>query len=163
MVAMKTSSTPTTLRSIGLPLLGWFTLLFLAYGKLILHPDLHLACPENDTWNFPIRFSVLNSYRMGRIPLWNPLSAFGIPWLATWQTESFYPGTFFFTRWGLGFWNASGLLHLLILSSGTFLFLRSLGVNPFWAFFSSGISLLNGCAVNHLGSNSSMDTMAWIP
>ncbi len=142
---------------------GWIFLIFLAYGRLLCHPDLHLACPENDTWNFPIRWSVLSSLREGHLPLWNPLSAFGIPWLATWQTESFYPGTLLFTWLGLSIWNVSGILHLLILSLGVFCFLRNSGVGSFWAFSSAAIALLNACALNHLGSNSSMDTMAWIP
>lgn len=143
--------------------MGWAFLLVLAYGRLILHPELHTACPENDTWNLPIRWSVLSALREGRIPLWNSNSAFGIPWLATWQTECFYPGTLLFAGWGLSAWNDSGLLHLLILSLGVFFFLRSHQVGPFWAFSSAAIALLNGCAYSHMGSNSSMDTMAWIP
>jgi len=143
--------------------LGWVVLFLAAYGRLILHPELHTACPENDTWNLPIRWSVLSALREGRIPLWNPNSAFGIPWLATWQTECFYPGTLLFTGLGLSAWNYSGLLHLLILSLGVYFFLRANHVGPFWAFFSSAIAMLNGCAYNHLGSNSSMDTMAWVP
>jgi hypothetical protein len=142
---------------------GWGFLIILAYGQLLLHPDLHTACPENDTWNLPIRWSVLSSLRAGHLPLWNPLSAFGIPWLATWQTETFYPGTLLFTCLGLSAWNFSGTLHLLIFSVGIFCFLRNAGIHSFWAFSSASIALLNGCAYNHLGSNSSMDTMAWIP
>ena len=144
-------------------LVGWLALLMAAYGRLILHPEIHTACPENDTWNLPIRWSVLSSLRDGKLPLWNPLSAFGIPWLATWQTESFYPGTLLFTSLGLSAWNLSGLIHLCVLSLGILYFLRATGVPAFWALFSAAIALLNGCAYNHLGSNSSMDTMAWIP
>jgi hypothetical protein len=144
-------------------ILGWIAITLIAYGRLLLNPDLHTACPENDTWNLPIRWSVLSTLRDGQIPLWNSLSAFGIPWLATWQTETFYPGTLLFKWFGLSFWNYSGVLHLLIFSLGLYRFLRNLKVEPFWAFFAAAISLLNGCAYNHLGSNSSMDTMAWMP
>jgi hypothetical protein len=83
--------------------------------------------------------------------------------LATWQTETFYPGTLLFRLFGLSAWNFSGLLHLFIFSLGLYTLLRNSGVGPFWGFFSASISLLNGCAYNHLGSNSSMDTMAWMP
>lgn len=143
--------------------LGWAALVVAAYGRLILHPDLHTACPENDTWNLPIRFSVLSSLCDGKIPLWNSRPAFGMPWLATWQTECFYPGTLLFAWLGLSAWNLSGLLHLCILSIGIFSFLRANNVSSFWSFFAAAIALINGCAYNHLGSNSSMDTMAWIP
>ncbi len=142
---------------------GWIFFIFLAYGHLLLHPNLHTACPENDTWNLPIRWSILSSLRNGRLPLWNPLSAFGMSWLATWQTESFYPGTLLFTWLGLSAWNLSGVLHLLIFSIGVFFFLKKTGVQSFWAFSGASVALLNACAFNHLGSNSSMDTMAWIP
>jgi hypothetical protein len=135
----------------------------LGYFPLLFDPALHTACPENDTWNLPIRWSVLTSLRDGRLPLWNPLSAFGIPWLATWQTETFYPGTWIFRSLGLGFWNYSGLLHLLIFSVGLFRLLTRWGCPTLWAFTAAGVGLLNGCAFNHLGSNSSMDTMAWSP
>ena len=144
-------------------LAGWLLILFAAYGRLMLHPGLHTACPENDTWNLPVRWSVLDSLRQGLLPLWNPNSCFGIPWLATWQTETFYPGTLFFAGLGLNFWNYSGLFHLLILAAGIFIFLKKSGVHPFGAFTVSVIALLNACAFNHLGSNSSMDTMAWMP
>jgi hypothetical protein len=150
-------------KNIRLHLLGLAALLFVGYFPLILHPSLHTACPENDTWNFPIRWSVLSSLREGHLPLWNPLSAFGIPWLATWQTETFYPGTWLFKELGLGFWNYSGLIHLFIFAAGVFFFVRRLGVRTTWAFGAAAIALLNGCAYNHLGSNSSMDTMAWVP
>ena len=33
---------------------GWVGLILLAYAPLLLHPELHTACPENDTWNIPI-------------------------------------------------------------------------------------------------------------
>jgi len=154
------SSSPTP--AIGLAL-GWVFIILAAYSRLLLHPDIHLACPENDTWNLPVRWSVLSSLREGHIPLWNPLSAFGIPWLASWSTEVFYPGTLLFTWLGLNAWNYSGVLHLLIFSLGLYFLLRRFGVQPFGAFFSASLALLNGCAVNHLGSNSPMDTMAWIP
>ncbi len=155
------------LASIQLPdyphLWGLLLITFIAYGRLLTFPSLHLASPENDTWNLSIRWSVLHSLREGHIPLWNPLSAFGIPWLATWQTETFYPFTLLFNWLGLSFWNYSGILHLLIFSLGIYFFLRNQGVKPFGAFLSASLALLNACAVNHLGSNSSMDTMAWLP
>ena len=145
------------------PLLGLLLLFLAAYGRLLFHPALHTACPENDTWNLPVRWSVLSSLRSGNLPLWNPLSAFGIPWLATWQTETFYPGTLLFTWMGLDAWNLSGVLHLFVFSLGLYYFLKGSGVDPFWAFFCSAVAGMNACAYNHLGSNSSMDTLAWMP
>jgi hypothetical protein len=159
--------TPSLLSFLSRPwvflVFGFTVILLAAYGRLLFDPSLHTACPENDTWNLPVRWSVLSSLREGLLPLWNPLSAFGIPWLATWQTETFYPGTLLFSVFGLNFWNYSGVLHLIILACGIYRLLRNAGTDSFWAFLAAAVSLLNGCAYNHLGSNSSMDTMAWAP
>jgi hypothetical protein len=143
--------------------LGWILILLLAYGRLLLHPELHTGCLENDIWNLPIRWSVLSSLRQGSLPLWNPLLAFGFPWLATWTTETFYPGTLLFTWGGLAAWNYSGVLHLFIFSLGIYHLLKKMGAGNLAAFFSAAVALMNGCAYNHLGSNSPTDTMAWIP
>ena len=138
-------------------------LALLAYGRLLLNPDIHVACPENDTWNFPIRWFALSSLRDGKIPLWNSLSGLGIPWLATWQTETYYPTAPFFDCFGANFWNYSGVLHLLVFALGLYRFLRLSGVRLAWSFLAAATGLLNGCAFNHLGSTSPTDTMAWIP
>jgi len=81
----------------------------------------------------------------------------------TWQTEVFYPGTQLFTGLGLSAWNFSGLLHLVYFFRRNLPFPKELQGSALLAFFAGAIALLNGCAYNHLGSNSSMDTMAWIP
>ncbi len=143
--------------------LGWLTLIILAYGNILLHPDLHFACPENDTWNFPVRYWTAQSLSNGHLPLWNSQVGFGVPWLASWATEVLYPGTLLFTWLGLSAWNLSGVLHLFIFSIGIYCFLRSLNVAVLGAFVSSAIALTNACAINHLGSNAPMDAMAWIP
>lgn len=160
---MNLKSSPRLIRINLVLASGWLILTLLAYFPLLFHPELHLACPENDTWNLPVRWSVLSSLREGQLPLWNPLSGFGMPWLASWATETFYPGTLLFVWKGLSAWNISGILHLLVFSVGIFTFLRASKVGVFWAFFSASIGLLNACAYNHLGSNAPMDTMAWMP
>src|ERR1017187_2536294 len=93
--------------SAGILILGWVIVIVAAYGRLLLHPDFHTACPENDIWNLPIRWSVLTSLRDGKIPLWNSLLSFGCPWVAMWTTEVFYPGILLFTWLGLSAWNLS--------------------------------------------------------
>lgn len=143
--------------------LGWTLLILLAYGRILFHPDLHFACPENDTWNFPVRYWTAQSLSQGHLPLWNDKVAFGVPWLASWATEVFYPGTLLFTWLGLSAWNFSGVLHLFIFSFGLYLFLRKSEIARTPAFLAAATALLNACAVNHLGSNAPMDAMAWIP
>ena len=158
---MKRHREPAILRA--WPTLAWLMALVAVYGRLILFPSLHPVFPENDIWNLPIRWSVAEPLGRGLIPLWNPLTAFGTPWLAQFQTGVFYPGTWIFAGFGLKAWNLYSLAHLLLYAAGLHLFLRSTGVSRTWAGTISTISLVTLCAFHHIGSNAPADTMAWIP
>ena len=73
------------------------------------------------------------------VPLWNPLSACGEPWLAQLQTGVFYPGDLPFLlrgAWGplLGI-----ALHLAIASSGMAAWLSSLGTSRAGALLGAGV------------------------
>ncbi|HTO75515.1 MAG TPA: hypothetical protein VMQ61_05515 [Thermoanaerobaculia bacterium] len=61
---------------------------------------------------FPLKLYTADRLRAGRIPLWNPLSGCGEPWLANAQSGVFYPPTFLF------------LLPVPALAAGLFLFLH---------------------------------------
>lgn len=141
----------------------WLAVLVVVYGRLLANPSLRPVFPENDLWNHPIRWSVAESLRQGTLPLWNPLTAFGMPWLAQFQTEVLYPLTPLFALFGLEAWNAYSLLHLLIYAAGLHAFLVESGTSRFWAGGISTLSLVTLCAFHHLGSNAPADTMAWIP
>jgi hypothetical protein len=141
----------------------WLVVLLAVYGRLLLHPALRPVFPENDLWNHPVRWSVAESLRQGLLPLWNPLTALGMPWLAQFQTEVLYPFTPLFALFGLDAWNAYSLLHLLLYAAGFHLFLVASGASRFWAGAFSALSLVTLCAFHHLGSNAPSDTMAWIP
>ena len=45
---------------------------------------------------FPLKLYTADRLRAGEIPLWNPLSGLGEPWLANAQSGVFYPPTLFF-------------------------------------------------------------------
>ena len=155
--------TPKTGTPWGWPWSAWLIVLLAVYGRLLVHPSLRPVFPENDIWNHPVRWSVAESLRGGALPLWNPLTAFGMPWLAQFQTEVLYPLTPLFALFGLDAWNAYSLLHLLLYAAGLHFFLLASGVSRFWSGFFSALSLVTLCAFNHVGSNAPADTMAWIP
>jgi len=72
---------------------------------------------------FPVKLYTADRIASGRLPLWNPLSGLGEPWLANGQSGVFYP---------------PGLLFLLpsaALAAGLFLLLHyAVGISGAWRF-----------------------------
>ena len=66
-------------------------------------------------FGYPLAGYHRESFWRGEIPLWNPLSHCGIPFLAQWNTLALYPGSLVYLLlpldWSRGFFN---LLHLFL-------------------------------------------------
>lgn len=114
----------------------------LAFASLLLVPcALSGGVPSRgDLADF---FWPMKAYTAARwtsgVPLWNPLSGCGEPWLAQLQTGVFYPGDLPFLlrgAWGplLGI-----ALHLAIASSGMAAWLSSLGTSRAGALLGAGV------------------------
>ena len=111
----------------------------------------------------PLRWFTADELRAGRLPLWNPYSASGEPWLANPQTAVFYPPAWIFLV--LPFATAYMLfllVHLLILGWGAYAF--------FVRRASSGAALVGAVALMFSGPvlslldiNNNLATLAWIP
>jgi len=72
---------------------------------------------------FPLKLYTADCIGLGQLPLWNPLSGLGEPWLANGQSGIFYPPTLFF------------LLPSAALAAGLFLLLHfAIGVSGAWRF-----------------------------
>ena len=72
---------------------------------------------------FPLKLYTADRIGSGQLPLWNPLSGLGEPWLANGQSGIFYPPTLFF------------LLPSAALAAGLFLLLHfAIGVSGAWRF-----------------------------
>ncbi len=72
---------------------------------------------------FPLKLYTADRIGSGEIPLWNPLSGLGEPWLASGQSGVFYPPTLLF------------LLPSAALAAGLFLLLHfAIGVSGAWRF-----------------------------
>ena len=149
------ASPPQNLKWLG----GLIFLIGLAYGRLLLHPRPSQRLPRKRHME-PADPLVGPVLRDGHLPL-SPLgfrhSLAGH--LANRKFLSRHPSLYLAGPFRLEFFRDTPFIDSFIRR---LLFLRNGGVHPFWAFHSL-IALLNGCAYNHLGSNSSMDTMSWIP
>lgn len=111
----------------------------------------------------PLRWFTAAELRAGRLPLWNPYSASGEPWLANPQTGVFYPPQWLFVA--LPFARAYMLylaLHLAILGAGAYaLFARHAA--PGAALAGAVALMLGGPALSLLDVSNNFASFAWIP
>lgn len=111
----------------------------------------------------PLRWFTAQELRAGRLPLWNPYSASGEPWLANPQTGVFYPPAWIFLV--LPFATAF-MLHLLahfaLLGWGTYLLLqRTLSRGA--ALVGAVAAMFSGPILSLLDVSNNFCTLAWIP
>jgi hypothetical protein len=118
---------------------------------------------------YPLKLYTADRLRAGEIPLWNPLSGAGEPWLGNGQSGVFYPPTFLFL---LPWPSIAGILFLLVHFAiavwGMRRFLRQEGVSESGALFGSAAFAVCGFAAslaafwNHFGAWSYLPAIAWI-
>ena len=114
----------------------------------------------------PWKFYTALSLEEGRIPLWNPYSACGTPFMANLQSAVFYPVDFLLTLispaavFGLGL-----IVHAWIAGFGMFLFTRLWKIPPWGCCVASIAWMFNGFIMIHIfaGNQLTVTTTAWIP
>ncbi len=116
---------------------------------------------------FPLKLYTADRLRAGEIPLWNPLSGAGEPWLANGQAGVFYPPTLLFLLPSAAL--AAGLfllLHFGVAAWGARRFLKEENVSDAGALF--GAALFAACGFtasfavywNHFGAFAYMPGIA---
>jgi hypothetical protein len=111
----------------------------------------------------PLRWFTALELREGRLPLWNPYSASGEPWLANPQTGVFYPPTWIFLV--LPFATAYMLFllfHLVVLAWGSYLLLERQNARGA-AMVGAAAILLSGPVLSLVDTANNLQTLAWIP
>lgn len=138
-------------------------LLALAGPVLWLSPALfeHQAPAFRDQGDFfyPLKLYTASRLRVGELPLWNPLSGAGEPWLANAQSGVFYPPTAFFLLPSPALGAALFLLvHFLLGAWGAWRFLREEGSSAAGALAGAALFAGSGFAAslssywNHFGA-----------
>jgi len=100
----------------------------------------------------------------GELPLWDPSSFLGNPFLALWQTQVFYPPAWLLL--GADARHAMGLtvaLHLSIAALGVFALLRSLGLVVGAGLAGALAFSFGGGMALRMGHPSFIATLAWLP
>ena len=173
----KAEPTPTTVKEVRLtPLAFWQrgaaifgALTLIALGAVWLLPKgIVLGAPHTDLVGQFIawRTFAAESMRAGDLPLWNPYTYAGQPFLGGFQSALLYPlnAVFVFLPLDRAL-NFSVSLHLLILGWGMAHWIRQRGMHP-GAAAVGGITLaLSGAVFPHVyaGHLSNLCTMAWAP
>ncbi len=111
----------------------------------------------------PLRWFTAQELKAGHLPLWNPYSASGEPWLANPQTGIFYPPSWIFLV--LPFATAYMLFllgHLVLLGwSAYLLFARTASQGA--ALVGATAVMFCGPTLSLLDINNNLATLAWLP
>ncbi len=156
----------------GSPASGWrnhrlalvlFPLLALAFfARPLMTGDLPVFRDHRDYFQ-PLRYYTAVELRSGHLPLWNPYSASGEPWLANPQTAVFYPPAWIFLI--LPFATAYVLylaLHLAILGYGMYRLL-ALRVSREAAIAGAVALTCCGPVFSLIDISNNLTTFAWFP
>lgn len=120
--------------------------------------------PDAGTSYYPRRALARNAWRDGELPLWNPDSFAGTPFLADPQSQALYPPAWLVLPLDPG--RQLGLLaflHVLGGGIGAWLLLRRCGIASTVATLGGCAFALNGFAVKHFGLPTFHATAAWAP
>lgn len=132
------------------------------FGGPLLRREVFTFRDHSDYFQ-PLRLYTAQHLRAGRLPLWNPYSGSGEPWLANPQTGIFYPPVWLFRL--LDFptaYVAFLFLHALVLGSGALLlFARRVGL-PAALLGAVGL-MTSGPVLSLLDVSNNFTSFAWVP
>ena len=149
-----------------------------AFAFIVAALILTLALPPETILSSGARFTDLvfqfvssraylaDSLRHGHIPLWNPYTYGGQPFLGGFESAVLYPPNLLFLVLPLApAINFSILLHLVILGWGMDRWAASRGLHPWAAGLAGLVMPLSGAVFPHVyaGHLSNLCTMAWAP
>jgi hypothetical protein len=138
-------------------------LIFAAFPKVILGIEAFFF-RDYGVLGYPFVFYHRECFWRGEIPLWNPLSNCGAPFLAQWGTMVLYPFSLIYLLlplpWSLGFFC---LLHLFLGGMGMYYLARRWTGNNFGAAFAGIAFVFNGTVFSCLLWPNYMVALGWMP
>lgn len=115
-------------------------------------------------FSYPLAFHFRESFWRGELPLWNPLSNCGIPFLAQWNTQVLYPPALFYLifplSWSLGVFC---LLHLFWGGLGMYFLAQGWTQNRFAAAFAAIAFAFSGIMLSSLIWPGTIAGLGWMP
>ncbi len=115
-------------------------------------------------FGYPLAFHHRESFWRGEIPLWNPLSNCGLPFLAQWNTLVLYPGALIYLllpiTWSL---TAFCLAHQFLAGLAMYALARHWTQNQFAAAVAGLAFAFNGLTLNCLMWPNNIAALGWMP
>ena len=152
---------------------AWFTprrfAVFLLLAFVVAFPGIWLGTEtffrsDYGVMAYPSAHYLRESLRAGELPLWNPLSNCGAPFLAQWGTMCLYPGSLFFVAlpmpWALGVFC---LLHLWLGGLGARALAERWTGNPFAAAVAGTAFAINGASLTCITWPNYCVALGWMP
>jgi len=113
---------------------------------------------------YPWAYHHRESFWRGEIPLWNPLSNCGLPFLAQWNTMTLYPLSLLYLlfplSWSLGVFC---LLHLFLGGLGMYHLTWRWTGNRWAAALAGVVFAFNGLTLNSLTWTNNIAALGWMP
>jgi hypothetical protein len=147
---------------------GRFALLLFAFIALAF-PEVLLDAKtfvfrDYGLFTAPVAWHLRDSFWHGELPLWNPLSNCGLPFLAQWNTVALYPLSLLYVAlpftWALGLFQ---LAHLFLAGIGMYLLAHRWTGHRFAAAVAGVAFAFNGLTLNALMWLSNLAALAWMP
>ena len=140
-----------------------FVLTILFFEQMIFHNKILLLRDLYCDF-IPWRTFARESIRSGVMPLWNPYSSLGQPFIAFPQTAVFYPLNLMFyvfpiitaLRWFI-------VLHIFLAGFFMYILMKHWNVIRIAAFVSAIIFMFNGVIISRLEFLSFVSTIIWVP
>ncbi len=152
---------------------SWFTprrfAVFLLLAFVVAFPGIWMGTEtffrsDYGVMAYPSAHYLRESIRAGELPLWNPLSNCGAPFLAQWGTMCLYPGSLFFVAlpmpWALGVFC---LLHLWLGGLGARALAERWTGNRFAAAVAGTAFAINGASLACITWPNYCVALGWMP
>lgn len=127
-------------------------------------PVKNAAMPDVITQMYPWKHLVINLWKSGQWPLWNPYNFSGSPLLANYQSAVFHPFNFlFFLLPEVDAWSFLILLQPLLAGLFTYLFCRELKLSQEASLLSSIAFMFCGFITTWMAYGTMAYALLWLP
>ena len=138
-------------------------LIFISFPGVLLGSET-FCYRDFATFGYPLAFYHREVFWNGRLPLWNPLSNCGLPFLAQWNTLALYPLSAIYLLlplpWSLGLFC---LVHQFLSGMGMYFLAHRWTGNRLAASVAGVIFAFNGFTMCALMWPSTIAALGWMP
>lgn len=115
-------------------------------------------------FGYPAAYYIKNAFSHGEMPLWNPYSNCGIPFLAQWNTMALYPGSLIYIAFPMP-WSMNAFLfaHLFFAAVGMYKLAYRLFGSRFGATVAGLAFAWNGLSLQCIMWPCNLVALAWMP